>query len=215
LPSIHKEPEVLSHSAADLKSRQRMRLAVSLFYFCQGLAFASWASRIPDIKTALLLSDAQLGTLLFMLPLGQLATMALSGRLVTVHGSNKVLQFAAPVYVIVLACLGLVSQSWHLGLVLFFFGVVGNMCNISVNTQGVAAENLYSKPIMSSFHGAWSIAGFTAALIALLMMNLSIDPFLHFCIIGILVWGSVLLNYKYLVPVKEAPTQAKRKLFVK
>jgi MFS family permease len=192
-----------------------MRLAVSLFYFCQGLAFASWASRIPDIKTTLLLSDAQLGTLLFMLPLGQLVTMALSGRLVTVYGSNKVLQFAAPVYVIVLVSLGLVNQSWHLGVALFFFGVVGNMCNISVNTQGVAAENLYSKPIMSSFHGAWSIAGFTAALIALLMMNLSIDPFIHFCIIGLLVWLSVLLNYKYLVPVKEAPKQAKRKLFVK
>lgn len=214
LPSFNKEPEVLSQPEADIKSRQRMRLAVSLFYFCQGLAFASWASRIPDIKTALLLSDAQLGTLLFMLPLGQLVTMALSGRLVTVYGSNKVLQFAAPVYVIVLASLGLVSQSWHLGLALFFFGVVGNMCNISVNTQGVAAESLYSKPIMSSFHGAWSIAGFTGALIALLMMNLSIGPFAHFCVIAGLVWVSILLNYKYLVPGK-APQQAKRKIFVK
>ena len=192
-----------------------MRLAVSLFYFCQGLAFASWASRIPDIKTALLLSDAQLGTLLFMLPLGQLATMALSGRLVTVYGSNKVLQFAAPVYVIVLASIGLVTESWHLGVALFFFGVVGNMCNISVNTQGVAAENLYSKPIMSSFHGSWSIAGFTAALIALLMINLSINPFIHFCIIGGLVWVSTLLNYKHLISGKESPKQAKRKLFVK
>lgn len=213
LPSFNKEPEVLSQPEAELKSRQRMRLAVSLFYFCQGLAFASWASRIPDIKTALLLSDAQLGTLLFMLPLGQLVTMALSGRLVTVYGSNKVLQFAAPVYVIVLMGIGLVSQSWHLGLGLFLFGVVGNMCNISVNTQGVLAENLYSKPIMSSFHGAWSIAGFTGALIALLIMNLSITPFVHFCIIAGLVWFSILLNYKYLVP--GTTQQAKRKIFVK
>src|SRR5690606_32541151 len=129
VPSFNKEPEVLSKPDEDLKSRQRMRLAVSLFYFCQGLAFASWASRIPDIKSALMLSDAQLGTLLFMLPLGQLVTMPLSGRLVTIYGSNKVLQFAAPCYVIVLMGIGLVSQSWHLGLGLFLFGVVGNMCN--------------------------------------------------------------------------------------
>lgn len=214
LPPFNKEPEILSQPEAELKSRQRMRLAVSLFYFCQGLAFASWASRIPDIKTALLLSDAQLGTLLFMLPLGQLATMALSGRLVTVYGSNKVLQFAAPLYVVVLIGLGLVGQSWHLGLALFLFGVVGNMCNISVNTQGVAAENLYSKPIMSSFHGAWSIAGFVGALVGLLMMNLSVGPFAHFCVIAGLVWVSILLNYKYLVPGK-APQQEKRKIFVK
>ncbi len=214
LPSFNKESEVLTQSEPELKSRKRMRLAVSLFYFCQGLAFASWASRIPDIKTALLLSDAQLGTLLFMLPLGQLITMALSGRLVTVYGSNKVLQFAAPCYVIVLMGIGLVSQSWHLGLGLFLFGVVGNMCNISVNTQGVLAENLYSKPIMSSFHGAWSIAGFVGALIALLMINLSVGPFAHFCVIAGLVWTSILLNYKHLVPGK-APHQAKRKIFVK
>src|SRR5690606_35800180 len=101
--------EEVSNPQVDLKGRQRMRLAVSLFYFCQGIAFASWASRIPDIKTTLQLSDAQLGTLLFMLPLGQLATMVLSGRLVTTYGSSKVLRLAAPVYVIVLAALGLAS----------------------------------------------------------------------------------------------------------
>src|SRR5690606_41434381 len=107
-----------------------MRLAVSVFYFCQGIAFASWASRIPDIKTTLQLSDAQLGSLLFMLPLGQLATMVLSGRLVTTYGSSKVLRLAAPVYVIVLAALGLASEPWHLAVVLLLFGVVGTMCNI-------------------------------------------------------------------------------------
>lgn len=206
--------EEVSNPQVDLKGRQRMRLAVSLFYFCQGIAFASWASRIPDIKTTLQLSDAQLGTLLFMLPLGQLATMVLSGRLVTTYGSSKVLRLAAPVYVIVLAALGLASEPWHLAVVLLLFGVVGNMCNISVNTQGVAAENVYAKPIMSSFHGAWSIAGFTGALIALVLMNLSIAPFGHFCIVAGIVWITVLLNYKYLVPGK-APKQPKKKLFVK
>src|SRR5690606_27934232 len=78
-----------------LPYRRRIRLAVSLFYFCQGLAFASWASRIPDIKTALQLSEAQLGSLLFALPAGQLMTMALSGKLVTTFGSSKVLRLAA------------------------------------------------------------------------------------------------------------------------
>ena len=29
------------------------RLAVASFFFLQGLVFASWASRIPDIKQAL------------------------------------------------------------------------------------------------------------------------------------------------------------------
>ena len=53
----------------------RIRWAVSLFYFAMGLCFATWASRIPDIKTALHLSSGELGSILFAVPLGQLAIM--------------------------------------------------------------------------------------------------------------------------------------------
>lgn len=200
---------------ATTHNRNRVRLAVSLFYFCQGLAFASWASRIPDIKASLHLSDGQLGSLLFALPLGQLATMALSGTLVTKFGSKKVLIVAAALYVVALTNLGLATKGWHLGAALFLFGIIGNMCNIAVNTQGVAAENLFEKPIMSSFHGAWSIAGFTGALIGLLMINLHIAPYLHFWIIAGLVWISILINNKYLVAGVGPASTAKRKLFSK
>src|SRR5690606_17695870 len=129
-------------------------LAVALFYFCQGLAFASWASRIPDIKAALNLSYAQLGTLLFALPLGQLLTMPLSGRLVTQYGSHRVLRIAAPLYALVLTFLGFASARWHQWLVLLAFGVVFICFNIALNTLGVAAEQLYNRSIMTSFHGA-------------------------------------------------------------
>ena len=200
---------------ATAHSRNKVRLAVSLFYFCQGLAFASWASRIPDIKTALGLSDGQLGSLLFALPLGQLLTMALSGTLVTKFGSKHVLAVAAFFYVIALTNLGLATKAWHLGAALFLFGVIGNMCNIAVNTQGVAAENLFDKPIMSSFHGAWSIAGFTGALIGLLMINFHVNPYMHFWAVTVLVWINIFLNAKYLVPGVGATATAKRKLFSK
>ena len=54
----------------------RVRIAVSSFYFGMGLCFATWASRIPDIRVALDLSDADLGSILFALPVGQLTMMA-------------------------------------------------------------------------------------------------------------------------------------------
>ena len=67
------------------------RLSVSTFYFLQGLVFASWASRIPDIKSALGLNDADLGSVLFAVPVGQMSAMALSGYLVGRCGSRKIL----------------------------------------------------------------------------------------------------------------------------
>ena len=60
----------------------RTRLAVALYYFAKGLCFASWASRIPDIKSNLNLSAADLGTILFALPFGQLLIIPFSAKIV-------------------------------------------------------------------------------------------------------------------------------------
>lgn len=207
--------ERVSLSEEDLyNKRNRIRIAVSLFFFCQGIAFASWASRIPVIKERLLLSEAQLGTVLLMLPVGQLATMALSGRLVTRYGSAKVLRIVPIAYVLVLCSIAFAQNAWHLGAILFLFGVTGNMCNISVNTQGVATEQIFKKSIMTSFHGAWSIAGFTGALVGLLTMNLGLDTFSHFLIILVFVTGNTFINQKYLVPGR-SPQKEKRGFFSK
>jgi MFS family permease len=168
-------------------SKLQIRVAVSVFFFCQGICFASWASRIPDIKTALHLSEAALGTILLGLPIGQFLTMPFSGRAVTRFGSKKVLRIAIIFYCLALSSIGLVNAPWQLAVCLFAFGVSGNMCNISVNTQGVNAEALYGRAIMSSFHGVWSTAGFTGAVTGLLMMKLQLTPFLHFCIVASIV----------------------------
>ncbi|MFV0590573.1 MAG: MFS transporter [Draconibacterium sp.] len=200
-----------------LSDKRRTRLAVALVYFSMGLAFASWASRIPDIKSALNLSDGAFGSILFALPVGQFLMMPFSGKLVTRFGSNNVLKVGLPLYTLALTSIGLVQTGWQLAVVLFLFGLTGNMCNISVNTQGVAAERLYGRPIMASFHGGWSLAGFTGALIGLLMINLKIQPVWHFLSIIVVVWAIVRMNYPHLVRSDAAPQkhEPRRKFVMK
>jgi MFS family permease len=193
----------------------RIRWAVGLFYFSMGLCFATWASRIPDIKTALGLSEADLGTMLFAIPLGQLCIMPFSGRLATRYGSHRTAVLGLSLYVLSLVFIGAGSQKWHLLTALFFFGVFSNLTNISINTQGIYTEGLFRRPIMSAFHGAWSIAGFTGALTGLGMTALNLNPLTHFIIIAAALWVVILLNYKYLVKAKQPPALPKKKLFAK
>jgi MFS family permease len=198
-------------------NKRRIRIAVAFVYFSMGLCFSSWASRIPDIKTALHLNDAQFGTILFALPVGQFLMMPFSGKLVTRFGSYRIIPWALPAYTICLSFLGLVQSGWQLAMVLFIFGICGNACNISINTQGVAAEKIYRRSIMSSFHGGWSLAGFTGALIGIAMINLHVSPFRHFATIILVVWVIVWINYPFLVRSKHkaTPDEPKRKIFNK
>jgi MFS family permease len=196
----------------------RIRFAVGMFYFGMGLSFATWASRIPDIKTALHLTEGDLGSILFALPVGQLIVMPFSGKMVTKFGSHRILVFSLIMYVLCLANLGLATSALQLSLGLFLFGVFGNLANIAVNTQGVYTEVLFKKTIMSSFHGMWSFAGFTGALVGLGMLTLKLTPFHHFLIVGGIVLLMVVFNFKFLVKAKEKiknKSTEKKKLFVK
>ena len=199
-------------------NKRRIRIAIALFYFSMGFCFASWASRIPEIKSSLGLSDAAFGTILFALPVAQFLMMTFSGKLVTYFGSRKVILFAVPGYTLCLVNLGLANHGWQLAMGLFLFGIFGNMCNISINTQGVAAEKIYKRPIMAAFHGGWSMAGFTGALVGLAMMNLKIQPYIHFLVVVAIVSLIVSLNWGKLVPGKAVPTKPtgpKKKFFSK
>jgi MFS family permease len=198
-------------------NKKRIRWAVSLTYFSMGICFSSWASRIPDIKTALELNDAIFGSILFALPVGQFLMMPFSGKLVTRFGSEKVILFAIPAYTLTLIVIGLAQSGWQLALILFMFGLFGNMNNIAINTQGIAAERLYGRPIMASFHGGWSLAGFTGALISLALINLKLTPFQHFSTVVLLVWGIIAFNYPFLVRCKpdENAVPQRRRFFGK
>ena len=194
------------HKKSYRKAKQtylnRIRLAMSFFYFGMGFCFASWASRIPDIKSFLDLSEGELGTILFALPIGQLTAMPFSGKIVTRFGSRKVVLFALPLYAFCLTNIGLAQETWQLALGLFLFGVCGNFSNISINTQGVYTEQIFRKPIMGSFHGSWSLAGFFGALVGLVMMAFELSPYQHFIIVFGVVGIIIFINYRFLIKVK-------------
>ncbi|MBT9450552.1 MFS transporter [Akkermansia glycaniphila] len=176
------------------------RLSASAFYFLQGLVFATWASRIPDVKASMELDDAALGTVLLAIPVGQMSAMALSGFLVARFGSRRMLLCAAVSYSVSLVSLALVSTVWWLGAVLFFFGVAANLMNISVNTQGVGVERLYGRSIMARFHGLWSLAGFAGGLASMWMAAEGVAPLEHFCLISGVGLLMVLAFYPFLLP---------------
>ena len=191
------------------------RIAISAFFFIQGITFASWASRIPDIKKALALQNAEFGGILLSLPIGQFFALALSGYLVTRFGSRIILIITAILYPATLLLIGLASSSITLIVALLLTGFFGNIYNIAVNTQAVRIEALYGRSIMASFHGLWSLAGFTGGPIGLLMIAQSLTPFQHFWIINGVTLLLIFLFVSSTLPRDAKTDQAKATFFVK
>ena len=200
--SILKAKIKKSYRNAKQSYLNRVRLATSLFFFGMGFCFATWASRIPDIKSMLHLSEGELGTLLFILPIGQLIGMPFSGKIVTKYGSRSISILGILLYSFSLILLGLATEKWQLAIALILFGFFANFCSISVNTQAVYTQKLFDKPIIGSFHGSWSLAGFFGALLSLLMLALQINPLQHFIIAFVFIALIVVFNYKFIIKAK-------------
>jgi predicted MFS family arabinose efflux permease len=92
--------------------------------------------------------------------------------------------------------------------------MAGNTANIAINTQAVGVEAKYGRSIMASFHGLWSLAGFTAAGIGALMIGENINPSNHFMMITGLILFGIAMSFHYLLPDEEKPTTGGR-LFAK
>ena len=167
-------------------------------FFMAGLCFSSWASRIATIQQKLSLSEAELGAVLFAIPVGLMISLPIAGWAVTKIGSRKVLAAALALYAITLITLGLATNVYVLVICLVIFGLGSNATNISVNTQAVATEALYPKPIMASFHGVWSLAGFLGAGVGTIMIGFKILPEIHFTVIAIIILITIAITWRYL-----------------
>jgi len=183
------------------------RIAVGCLFFMLGLCFATWASRIPSIQQRLQLSDAALGVVLFSLPVGSMFALPFSGWIVTKYGSKRVVTNAIILYSLLLIGLGFAESLLQLVGTLMLFGAAGNITNIAVNTQAVGVEARYGRKIMASFHGLWSLAGFTAAGIGTYMIGKNIAPLHHFLLITSLILCSVAIAFHYLLPAEEKPAE--------
>lgn len=184
------------------------RIAVGAFFFLAGLTFSTWASRIPDIKNALHLTESGLGLVLFALPVGQLISLPLSAWLSARLGTRSVMLVSSLLYPLTLVLLASTGTLVQLVVALFLFGFWANMINIAMNTQAVGVENLYGRSIMASFHGLWSLAGFTGAVIGSFFVSIDFTPLMHFSIIAGLACTIVLAAFRHTLPNETAAEEA-------
>ncbi|MGA8666800.1 MAG: MFS transporter [Candidatus Dormiibacterota bacterium] len=146
-------------------------------FFVNGAALATWLPLIPAVQQRLALNASELGIALFGVAVGAVIATPSTGWLVGRAGGRRVVTLGAIVGCVVLPLLPSAPTLPVLTLTLVVFGAALGTMDVAMNIQGSAVEALYQRPLMSTFHGLYSIGGFVGALISGALAALGIAPF--------------------------------------
>ena len=147
---------------------ERARTAVAVVFVVNGLAFASWISRLPAVRDALALSPAQLGLLLLCLSGGAVVALPLSGPVIARVGpAAAVLGGASTVAAgLVTVAAGVASGSVVVaGTGLVLTGLGTSTWDVAMNVEAADVEHRLGRVLMPRFHAGFSVGTVGGALL--------------------------------------------------
>jgi MFS family permease len=144
-------------------SLRRLRAALTVFFALDGFVFAGWVVRIPAIKQQVGASASALGLALLGVSAGAVATMLVTGRLCRIFGSREVTIGTAVLLSLSVALPPLTPSALTLGLVLIIVGIAYGGMNVAMNSVAVDLVAALRRPVMPSFHAAYSLGGLVGA----------------------------------------------------
>src|SRR5690606_8703968 len=130
--------------------RIRHRISIGVYFFLSGFCFAAWTSRIPTIKAIFDLNDAQLGSLLLLMPFSSLAGLPVSGWLVSRFNSRGQLIAALILLALSLVVIGIAPSVFVLGIGMCLFAFHSRILGIAINAQALSLQKQFEKKIFGS-----------------------------------------------------------------
>ncbi|WP_229924371.1 MFS transporter [Streptomyces sulfonofaciens] len=190
-----------------------LRAAVTVFFALDGFVFAGWVVRIPAVKEQTDASASALGLALLGVSGGAVVTMMVTGRLCRRFGNHPMTVACGALLSLSVALPPLTHSAQALGGVLLLFGAAFGGLNVAMNSAAVDVVAALRRPVMPSFHAAFSLGGMLGSAVGgLLASHLSATRHLFaLTVVGLLVTaaaGRTLLRRTAPVPTRIAPAAA-------
>ncbi|MEV1047763.1 MFS transporter [Streptomyces sp. NPDC049916] len=145
---------------------RRTQVAIAALFCFLGFQYATWASRLPALKSELGLSEAQVGLLLMACGAGAASSFPLVGPLMRRLGSRRLTFVSAFALGALLLALAVAPNYPVALLVICLDGVAVGCLNVAMNAQGAALEVRYERTALSQLHATFSAGSLLAALLA-------------------------------------------------
>ncbi|OEU99123.1 transporter [Streptomyces qinglanensis] len=158
----------------------RAQTAIAALFCSLGFQYATWASRIPALKSELGLTAAQVGMLLMAAGVGAAVSFPLVAVLMRRLGSLRLALLSHLCLTLLLPALAAAPDYPVALLVLCVDGVFVGCLNVAMNAQGAALEERFARNAMARLHAVFSGGSLLAALLASAMNVLTPSVGAHF-----------------------------------
>ena len=132
-------------------------------FFVSGALFATWGVHVPTVKAHFGLGEAALGFAMLAGGVGALIALTQAGRVVGRFGPRGVSWVTGIVCCLVIALLIAFQGYWVLVGLLLVYGIAASLFDVSINAEATEIERLAGRPLMSGFHGMFSLGGMVGA----------------------------------------------------
>lgn len=176
------------------------RIATRIIFFIAGLMTSAWAVIVPFAKTNTGVDEAVLGSLLLCLGVGAIIAMPLTGLLTSKYGCRKVISWAVAVIIVSTPFLAFISTPLLLGLFLLIFGTGIGITDCAMNIQAILVEKKSAKPLMSGFHGMYSVGGIFGAGLMTALLTLGVSVVFATVTLSAGVLLLLIISYSQLLP---------------
>ena len=192
-------------ASSSLSQRRHARAGVAATFVANGMLVGSWAPRIPEIKADLGLSPGALGIALLAPALGTVVAARTVGARTARHGSGSVARACGVAYCLLAWLPGVAGDLALLWLSLLVWGALMGAMDVSMNSQGVTVEAHHGRPVLSSFHAAWSVGSFAGALLGALGAAYRLNIAVQQAAIGVVLALAVLVAARAYLPDPHEP----------
>jgi MFS family permease len=163
---------------------RRTRWLVTAFFALDGFLFANWVVRVPAVKAQVGASAGSLGLALLGISAGAVVTMMIAGQLCSRFGSAPMTVISATLMSLAIMLPARVTTVAALGAVLVVFGAGFGGLNVAMNSTAVEITGRLGRPIMPSFHAAYSLGGLGGALVGGALAGV-LSPTTHLTSVGV------------------------------
>ncbi|MBZ6249306.1 MFS transporter [Streptomyces olivaceus] len=164
----------------------RGQLAIAALFLSLGFQYATWAARIPALKSDLDLSAGEVGVLLMAAGVGSAVTFPAVAYLMRRLGSRRLALLSQLGLALALPALAAAPNYPVALLVMCADGVLVGGLNVAMNAQGAALETRHERNTMARLHATFSAGSLLAALVASGMTAATDSVLAHFGVAAVL-----------------------------